>query len=93
MLKKDWHQKKFWVKKIWVKKILSKKSGRVKQGVGCMIPPPKKIVGLKFCWVVLTCPKRFFVKQKFICRVNPGKGGVEYPPPENSRVKIVLGCC
>ena len=51
--------------------------------------------GLKFCWVVLSCPKRFFVKKKNIGGVNPGKGGVDDPPPprENVRVKIVLGCC
>ena len=51
--------------------------------------PPQKIVGLKFCLVVLSCPKRFFVKKKNIGRVNPGRGGwVDAPPPENSRVKL-----
>ena len=44
--------------------------------------PPQKIVGLKFCWVVLSCPNRFFVKKKNIGRVNPGRGGVDYPPPQ-----------
>ena len=51
--------------------------------------PPQKMVGLKFCWVVVHCPKRFFVKKKNIGMVNPGRGGVD----ENSKVKIVLGCC
>ena len=43
-------------------------------------PPHQKIVGLKFCWVIVSCPKRFFVKKKNIGRVNPGGGGV-IPPP------------
>ena len=51
------------------------------------------MVGFKFCWVVVSCPKRFFLKKKNINRVNRGRGGVDDPPPENSRVKIVLGCC
>ena len=65
-LKKIWHQKNFWVEKSWVRKFfLSKKPGRVKPRGGYITPPPqKKIVGLKFCWVVLSCPKRFFVKQQ-----------------------------
>ena len=33
----------------------------------------------------------FFVKKK-TGRVNP-RGGYMTPPPENIRVKIVLGCC
>ena len=45
-------------------------------------PHPQKIVGLKFCWVVLTSPKRFFVKKKNIGRVNPGRGGVDDPLPK-----------
>ena len=40
------------------------------------------------CWVVLSCPKRFLIKKKNIGRVNPGGGGVDDPPPENSRVKL-----
>ena len=39
--------------------------------------PLQKIVGLKFRWVVLSCPKRFFVKKKTIGRVSPGGGGVD----------------
>ena len=69
---------------------LSKKTGRVNPRGRIYDSPPQKIVGLKFGEVVLSCPKRFFVKKKNIGRVNPG-GRV--PPPENSRVKIVLGCC
>ena len=54
------------------------------------LPTPQKIVGLKFCCVVVSCPKRFFVKKKNIGRFNPGREGVgDPPPPENSRVKIV----
>ena len=49
---------------------------------------PQKIVGLKFCWVVLSCPKRFFVKKKNIGRVNWWGEGLMTPPPENSRVKL-----
>ena len=54
---------------------------------------PQKIEGLKFGEVVLSCPKRFFEKKRNIGRVNPGREGLMTPPPENSRVKIVLGCC
>ena len=58
------------------------------------MPPPQKIVGLKFCWVLLSCPKRIFGKKKNIGRVNPGRRRVDDPPPpENNRAKIVLGCC
>ena len=39
-----------------------KKTGRV-------TPMGRKIVGLKFCWVVLTCPKDFLVKKKFRVKV------------------------
>ena len=54
---------------------------------------PQKIEGLKFGEVVFSCPKRFFVQKKNIGRVNPGREGLMTPPPpENSRVKIVLGC-
>ena len=49
--------------------------------------PPQKIVGLKFCWVVLSCPKRFFVKKKLVGLTLEG-GGVDAPPQENSRVKL-----
>ena len=71
------------------KNFLSKKTGRGR----IYDSPPQKIVGLKFCWVVLSCPKRFFVKKKNIRRVNPSRGRVGAPPPpENNGVKIVLGC-
>ena len=54
-----------------------------------MTPPPQKIVGLKFCWFVVSCQKRFFVKKKNIGRVNWGGGGLMAPPPQ----KIVgLNC-
>ena len=47
------------------------------------------LLGLKFCWVVVSCPKRFFVKKNNIGMVNPGRGGVDDPPPQ----KIVgLNC-
>ena len=36
-------------------------------------------------------PEFFFVKRN-PGRVNP-RGRIYEPPPENSRVKIVLGCC
>ena len=61
-------------KELGPKKFLSKKTGRVNpRGRIYDSPPPQKIVGLKFCWVVLSCPKRFFVKKKNIGRVNPEK--------------------
>ena len=71
--------KNFWVLKLFgkkknrfekflgQKKILSKKTGRVNpRGRIYDYPPPQKIVGLKFCWAILSCPKRFFVKKKNI---------------------------
>ena len=73
--KKFW-VKKYLGKNIWAKKILVKiiwvriffclKQTQVglTQGGGCMTPPPKKIVGSKFCRVIISCPKRFFVKKK-----------------------------
>jgi len=73
--KKNLCQRNFCVK-IGIKKLfgpkgvvsenfLSKKTSRVNPRGRIMTPPPKKIVGLKFCWVVLSCPKRFFVKKKY----------------------------
>ena len=73
--------KKILVKNIWIRNFLSKKTGRVNPRGRIYDSPPHKIVGLKFCWVVLSCPKRFFVKKKNIGRVNPGRGGVDDPPP------------
>ena len=58
--------------------------------MGRVNPGGLKIVGLKFSWVVASCPKRFFVKKK-IGRVN--HCGEDDSPPENRRVRIVLGCC
>ena len=71
-VKKIFGQKMFWAKKnlgsknifgqkdLGLKFFLSKKNqeGLTESG-GYMTPPPKKIVGLKFCWGVLSCPKRF----------------------------------
>ena len=62
-------------KELGPKIFLSKKTGRVNPRGRIYDSPPQKIVGLKFCWVVLSCPKRFFVKKKNIGRVNPGRGG------------------
>ena len=99
---KNFLVKKFGIKKflgqkqLGPKKFLSKKTGRVnpRGRIYDSFPPPKKIVGLKFCRLVLSCPKRSFVKKRNIGRVNPGRGGVDdLPPQENSKVKIVLGCC
>ena len=54
-----------------------------------MIPsPPQKLVGLKFCWVVLSCQKRFFVKKKNIGRVNPCGGGVDALPQKLVGLKL-----
>ena len=51
--------------------------------------PPQKIVGLKFCWVVLSCPKRYFVNKKILEGLTLVGGGVDDPPPQ----KIVgLNC-
>ena len=65
-------------KELGPKKFLSKKTGRVNPRgriYDSFPPPPRKIVGLKFCRLVLSCPKRSFVKKRNIGRVNPGRGG------------------
>ena len=73
--KKSLGKKMFWLKKIWGTKFLGqkdldpkffclKKQVGLTQGGVYMTPPPQKIVGLKFCWVVHSCPKRFFAKKK-----------------------------
>ena len=67
-------------KELGPKKFLSKKRGRVnpRGRIYDSFPPPPKIVWLKFCRLVLSCPKRSFVKKRNIGRVNT----------ENSRVKL-----
>ena len=45
---------------------LSKKTGWVNPRGRIYDSSPQKIVGLKVCWVVLSYPKRFFVKKKNI---------------------------
>ena len=69
---------------------MSKKTGRVNPGGRIYDSPPQKIVGLKFCWVVLGCPTRFLVKKKILVGLTlvGGRGGVDAPPPEKSRVKL-----
>ena len=74
--RKNFGVKNFWLKKnlaskillgqkeLGPKKILSKKTGRVNPRGRIYDYPPQKIVGLKFCWVVHSCPKRFFAKKK-----------------------------
>ena len=62
------HQKNFGVKKKFVLK-----TRRVNPR-GRIYDFRQKIVGLKLCWVVLSCPKRFFIKKKNIGMANPGGG-------------------
>ena len=74
------------------KYVLSKKkTGRVNPRGRLYDYPPQKIVGLKFCWVVLGCPKRFFVKKKILVGLTlvGGRGGVDAPPPQK---KVGLNC-
>ena len=71
------------------KNFLSKKTGRVNPRGRIYDSPPQKIVGLKFCWVVLSCPKRFFVKKKILVGLTLVGEGLMTPPPQ----KIVgLNC-
>ena len=49
-------------------------------------PPPQKIVGLKLCWVVVSCPKIFFSEKTGVW-LTPG--GCSRHTPENSKVKSV----
>ena len=85
--------KKFWVKKnLRLKKILGHKNfrGRKKFAV-------KKIFGSqKFSGSKKFRSKRigseFFLSKETQVGLTQG-GGCMTPPPENSRVKIVLGCC
>ena len=91
----------FLVKKNFVEKFLSQKDSgskivfclekldRVNPRGGYMTP--QKIVGFKFCWVIVSCPKRFFVKKRNIGRVNWWGEGLMAPPPEKSRVKNCVG--
>ena len=79
----------FWSYRFGFEIFLSKKKVGLTQGEGYMIPT-QKILGLKFCWVVLSCPKRFFVKKKNIRRVNPSRGGVDDPPPSQKIVGLKL---
>ena len=72
----------FGQKDLGLKFFLSKKNQEGLTEGGGYMTPPQKIVGLKFCWVVLSCPKRFFVEKKNIGRVNPGNGGVDDPLPQ-----------
>ena len=98
MVKKNFRSKSFWVKKIlsqkifglnkflskkvfWVKKKFGSKKFWIQKDLGPKIFG-QKIVGLKFCWIVRICPKRFFVKKKSIGRVNPDREGLVAPPPQ-----------
>ena len=84
MVKKIFGQKIFGLKNFWVKKLKVKKnSGQKDFG-----PTPK---GENICLVV-SCPKRFFVEKKTLIGLTLVGEGLMTPPPENSRVKIVLGC-
>jgi len=60
--KKIFGSKRFGPKKNFVKK----KTGRVNPRGEYMTPSPQKIVGLKFCWFVVSCQKKFFVKKKIL---------------------------
>ena len=91
--KKFLDQKKFWSKRFGSEFFLSKITGRVNPRGRIYDSSPQKIVGLKVCWVVLSYPKRFFVKKKILVELTLVGEGLMTPPPENSRVKIVLGCC
>ena len=62
-----------------------------KKQVGLKMYAPSEHSGVKILLGLSYLSERFFL-EKNIGRVIPG-GGVDDPPPENSRVKIVLGCC
>ena len=66
-------------KKIWSKKFLAQKNFGVKKYC------------LKFFFLIYFKPKFVLCKEK-TGRVNP-RWRIYDPPPENSRVKIVLDCC
>ena len=85
--------KKFWVKKnLRLKKILGHKNfrGRKKFAV------KKNFGSQKFSGSKKFRSKRigseFFLSKETQVGLTQG-GGCMTPPPENSRVKIVLGCC
>ena len=69
----------FWVKKFWVRKKFGSKNF-----LG------KKCLGSKKFWVKNVWVPIFFSLKK-TGRVNPRGRIYESPPPENSRVKILLG--
>ena len=55
-----------------------------------MTPPPSENGRVRILFLLV---QKKFVKKKNIGRVNSDRGGVDDPPPENRRLKIVLGCC
>ena len=83
-------------KKFWVKKILCEKKIWVKKFLGQKISGPKKIWGKKILYqknfgLIDLNPKFVLSKEKQVGLTQGG--GYMTPPPENSRVKIVLDCC
>ena len=74
-MKKIGIKKKFGSKRAGSENFFSKKTGRVNPRGRIYDSPPQKIVGLKFGEVVLSCPKRFFVKKKILVGLTLVGGG------------------
>merc|ERR1711867_75240 len=101
-MKKIFVEKKYLVKKnlsIFSLNFLVKKNFRRKKIWSNKIPGQKKFWLKKFLLIKIFWlkkkfgPKCFKFLSKKLGRVNPGAGIYDPPPPENSRVKIVLNCC
>ena len=80
-VRKFFGSKNIWVKKNWGKKSFGSKNFWV-----------EKFLGHKNFWDKKMLDPKFFSFEKKTGRVNP-RWRIYDPPPENSRVKIVLDCC
>ena len=92
MGQKSFGSNKFVVKTIfWSQKFSGQKDFWLKKILGSKNIWGQKIWGQKKFRSKRIGSEIFFVKRN-PGRVNP-RGRIYDPPPENSRVKIVLGCC
>ena len=80
-------QKIFWVKNFGIRKILAKKTWirffclKKQVGLKMYAPPPSEHSRVKILLGLSYLSKKIFCKEKNIGRVNPGRGGVDDPPP------------
>ena len=95
--------KNCWVNKMWVKKYVGSKKFLVKKRFGSKkILVRKNFMDQKINWVKRNFWSKNFLgvnrfRSDFFCLKKTGTvkpmGRMYAPPSENSRVKILLGCC